>query len=69
MHFSCHMHVHTCSSRGGGGRIRGGCGATGAAGASPVVGGSWGVAEGPTDPSAEQQTQGKPRCMSYYFKL
>ena len=26
-------------------------------------------AQGPTHPSAEQQTQGKPRCMSYYFKL
>ena len=24
-------------------------------------------AQGPTHPS--QQTQGKPRCMSYYFKL
>ena len=27
------------------------------------------LAQGPADPSAEQQTQGKPRCMSYYFKL
>ena len=26
-------------------------------------------AQGPTHPSVEQQTQGKPRCMSYYFKL
>ena len=26
-------------------------------------------AQGPADPSTEQQTQGKPRCMSYYFKL
>ena len=26
-------------------------------------------AQGPTPPSVEQQTQGKPRCMSYYFKL
>jgi len=26
-------------------------------------------AQGPTHPSAEQQTQGKPRCTSYYFKL
>ena len=26
-------------------------------------------AQGPVDPSVEQQTQGKPRCMSYYFKL
>ena len=25
--------------------------------------------QGPTHPSVEQQTQGKPRCMSYYFKL
>ena len=25
--------------------------------------------QGPMDPSAEQQTQGKPRCTSYYFKL
>ena len=24
-------------------------------------------AQGPTHPSVEQQTQGKPRCMSYYF--
>ena len=28
-----------------------------------------GSAQGPTHPSVEQQTQGKPRCMSYYFKL
>ena len=27
------------------------------------------LAQGPTHPSVEQQTQGKPRCMSYYFKL
>ena len=27
------------------------------------------LAQGPADPSAEQQTQGKPRCMSYYFNL
>ena len=27
------------------------------------------AAQGPADPSTEQQTQGKPRCMSYYFKL
>ena len=27
------------------------------------------AAQGPADPSAEQQTQGKPRCMSYYSKL
>ena len=26
-------------------------------------------AQGPVDPSVEQQSQGKPRCMSYYFKL
>ena len=26
-------------------------------------------AQGPVDPSAEQQTQGKPQCMSYYLKL
>ena len=26
-------------------------------------------AQGPVDPGAEQQTQGKPLCMSYYFKL
>ena len=26
-------------------------------------------AQGPAHPSVEQQTQGKPRCMSYYFKL
>ena len=26
-------------------------------------------AQGPVDPGAEQQTQGKPRCMSYYFKF
>ena len=26
-------------------------------------------ARGPSHPSTEQQTQGKPRCMSYYFKL
>ena len=27
--------MHTCSSRGGGGHVRGGCGATGAAGGQP----------------------------------
>ena len=26
-------------------------------------------AQGPTHPSVEQQTQGKLRCTSYYFKL
>ena len=26
-------------------------------------------AQGPIHPSTEQQMQGKPRCMSYYFKL
>ena len=26
-------------------------------------------AQGPSHPSTEQQMQGKPRCMSYYFKL
>ena len=26
-------------------------------------------AQGPVDPGVEQQTQGKPRCMSYYFNL
>ena len=26
-------------------------------------------AQGPVHPSAEQQLEGKPRCMSYYFKL
>ena len=26
-------------------------------------------AQGPTHPSAEQQPEGKPRCMSYYFNL
>ena len=26
-------------------------------------------AQGPTHPSVEQQTQGKPRCNFYYFKL
>ena len=26
-------------------------------------------AQGPSHRSAEQQTQGKPRCISYYFKL
>ena len=36
--FSCHMLMHTCSSRGGGGRVRGGCGATGAPEASPAAG-------------------------------
>ena len=27
------------------------------------------AALGQADPSGEQQTQGKPRCTSYYFKL
>ena len=26
-------------------------------------------AQGPVHPSAEQQPEGKPRCMSYYFNL
>ena len=26
-------------------------------------------AQGPIHPSVEQHAQGKPRCMSYYFKL
>ena len=26
-------------------------------------------AQGQVHPSSEHQTQGKPRCMSYYFKL
>ena len=26
-------------------------------------------AQGPIHPNTEQQTQGKPRCTSYYFKL
>ena len=29
----------------------------------------WESAQGPSHRSTEQQTQGKPRCMSYYFKL
>ena len=59
--------MHTCSSRGRGGGIRGGCRATRATGASPAAGGSWGVGPWPNSPSTEQQTYGKPRCMSYYF--
>ena len=42
--------MHTCSSRSGGGDIRGGFGATGAAGASPAAGGSWGVGPRPSSP-------------------
>ena len=42
-----HIIMHTCSSRGGGGRIRGGCGATGAPGASPTTGGSRGAGPRP----------------------
>ena len=26
-------------------------------------------AQGPAEPSVEQQPEGKPRCTSYYFKL
>ena len=26
-------------------------------------------AQGPVDPGVEQKTQGKPRCISYYFNL
>ena len=26
-------------------------------------------AQGPTHPRVEQQAQGKPRCISFYFKL
>ena len=27
------------------------------------------LAQGPVEPSTEQQPEGKPRCMTYYFKL
>ena len=27
------------------------------------------LAQGPSNPSVGQQTQGKPRCMPYYFKF
>ena len=27
------------------------------------------LAQGPPDPSTEQQTQGKPRCTTYYFNF
>ena len=67
--FSCHMHMHTCSSRGGGGRVRGGCGATGAPGQASQQEDRGESAQGPTHPSVEQQAQGKPRCTSFYFKL
>ena len=26
-------------------------------------------AQGPSDPSSEQQPEGKPRCMTYYFRI
>ena len=42
--------MHTYSSRDRGGRIRGGCGATGAPGASPAAGGSRGVGPRPNSP-------------------
>ena len=63
------MHMHTCSGRGGGGRIRGGCGATGAPVASPQQEDRGESAQGPTHPSVEQQTQGKPRCTSFLFQI
>ena len=43
-------HMHTCSSRGRGGGIRSGCGATEAPGASPAAGGSRGVGPRPDSP-------------------
>ena len=36
-------------------------------GQAPQQQGREGSAQGPSHPSTEQQTQGKPRCMSYYF--
>ena len=38
-------------------------------GQAPQQEGRGELAQGPADPSAEQQTQGKPRCTSYYLKL
>ena len=38
-------------------------------GQAPQQEGHEGSAQGPSHPSTEQQTQGKLRCMSYYFKL
>ena len=64
--FSCHMHMHTCSSRGGGGRVRGGCGATGAVGQAPQQEQEIreNPAQGPVHPGTEQQPEGKPRCIT-----
>ena len=67
--FSCHMHMHTCSSRGGGGRyevVAEPQEPQGPASQEEVRGES---AQGPANPRVVQQMQGKPRCMSYYFKL
>ena len=61
--------MHMCSSRGRGGGIRSGCGATGAQGQAPQQEVREESAQGPANPSAEQQTQGKPWCTSYYLKL
>ena len=60
------MHMHTCSSRSRGGGIRSGCGAQEPQGQAPQQEVREESAQGPANPSAEQQTQGKPRC---YFKL
>ena len=38
-------------------------------GQAPQQEGRGELAQGPADPSAEQQSQGKPRCIFYYFKL
>ena len=65
------MHMHTCSSRGGGGRIVYEVVAEPqeSQGQAPQQEVREEAAPGPADPSAEQQTQGKPRCMSCYFNL
>ena len=64
-----HMHMHTCSSRSEGGDIRGGCGAPEPLEQAQQEERRENQAQGPVDPGVEQQTQGKPRCMFYYFKL
>ena len=63
--FSCHVHMHTCSSRGGGGCLRGGAEPQEPQGQALQQEDRGESAQGPSHPSTEPQTQGKPWCTTY----
>ena len=63
------MHMHTCINRGGGGCVRGGCGATGAVGEAPQQEDRGESAQDPSHLSTEPQTQGKPRAHPIILNL